>query len=332
MRMPAWLRTGIFVVLVSTIVVTASELLYWYTPGLTVPSLLELVAFYAVPTAAGLWAMARTPARRLHQVVLAGAAYAFVVEGVLTTVIYGDGPLPVLASLFVGWHGVLAFTVFWYLFHRWIVDGDRRRLLVAAGGIGAGWGLWALVVSALDPAVSGGIVATPGSFALYAAAVTVLLAAAHRLAAAVLPEPGWRPSPLAGGVLAIAVVALVSLTVVPAVPWAPAKLGALLGSVAWLLRRSRRSVDPSTPTALDRLAGRVTPGRLAPLGAMPAAAATVYALAWPLRRLPLLTGATYWLFVAGQVAAGVIALGWAARRSLSLTATAQRVASGWGSE
>jgi hypothetical protein len=105
-------RFAAFVYLVSIIVVMASERVYWYWAGSNLESVFEMSAFYVIPTAGALWAMARTRATKIHHVMLAGAFFAFMVEGVLTPIIYMDGPLVVLAALFVGWHGMLAFVGF----------------------------------------------------------------------------------------------------------------------------------------------------------------------------------------------------------------------------
>ena len=56
--------------------------------------------------------MAHSHAMNLHHVILGGAIFAFLVEGVMIPIIYADGPLPVFAALFVGWHGLLAVVGF----------------------------------------------------------------------------------------------------------------------------------------------------------------------------------------------------------------------------
>ena len=108
-------RVATFVYLTSTIVVMASERVFWYWAGFTVDSVFALGAFYLIPTASALWVLARAHATRWYHVILAGAVFGFVVEGVLTPMLYIDGPLPIMAAMFVGWHGVLAFFGFWYL-------------------------------------------------------------------------------------------------------------------------------------------------------------------------------------------------------------------------
>ena len=99
-----------FLYLSALLMVMASERVYWYWGGVTVESVLILAAFYSLPAAAGLWALSLTRSTKLHQVVLAGAIFGFVVEGVITTVVYADGALPVFAAMFVGWHGMVAFV------------------------------------------------------------------------------------------------------------------------------------------------------------------------------------------------------------------------------
>ncbi len=314
-RLRRFAALAAFAYLSSTVLVMASERVYWYWAGLGVESLLSIGGFYLLPTLAMLWAVTLTPARRLHQVVLAGAVFAFVVEGVLTSVVYTDGPLPVLAALFVGWHGMLSVVAFWYLAHLWLVTGNLRRLAVGSALVGAGWGLWAAVASLADPPSEfpAATVLTPGGFAVYAFGVGATLAAAHWLLGFVWPAE-WRPGRRATAGLAFVTVAYLAVNVVPAVPWAPLKLTVLVGATAWLLRRSHRHADG--PTVLAALAGRVRLRDTAVLLALPAVASAVYALAATVASTTALT-VSYWALVAGQVVVGAVAYGWAARASVT---------------
>ena len=307
-------RRAAFIALTALIVVVGSERIYWYGAGFGWSSVLELAAFYTLPAAAGLWAMALTPARRLHQVILAGAAYAFVAEGVLTPVIYSDGPLPVTAAMFVGWHGMLAFVVLWYAFRRWIVEDRVRTVAIAATATGALWGLWAMAGAVGDVEASAGVLLDPTTFATYAGGVGAVLAVSHLGIGWVWPT-GWRPSRGAGVVLGIALLVYFAVTVLPAVAWAPAKLAALLSGTGWLLRRSRVSDEPDEPTVLDALSGRSGTRSVAALVMLPVTASIVYGTVWALRATAVPT-ILFWAMVAAQVAVGAAGFTWAARRSL----------------
>ncbi len=317
-RWTRWVSWTAFAYLTSIIVVMASERVYWYWGGITAGNIFEIALFYLIPTLAGLWALALIPAKRLHQVVLAGAVFAFVTEGVLTPIIYTDGPLPVLAALFVGWHGLLAFAGFWYLTRRLLVERRRSTLAAAAAAVGGLWGLWAMVASLADPPadVAGAAVMSPPEFALYAFVVGAVLAVAHWGIGFVWPKESWRPGRFATAILVLGSLAYMAVAVLPSVPWAPLKLAALLGVTAWLARRSRAGVPAGEPTVLTRLAGRVRLQDTVVLLTMPAAASVTYLLAWSVGLSDGVLSVGYWVFVAAQVIAGVWAFTWAARRSL----------------
>ncbi len=306
--------------LTSVIVVMGSERVYWYGAGFTASSIFEMAAFYVVPVAAALWALALVPARRFHQVVLGGAIFAFVVEGVLTPIIYSDGPLPVLASLFVGWHGMLAFVGMWYLVRRWLLAGRTKLLVGVSTVFGSLWGVWALVAALGDSDLpdGAGVVLAPGEFALYAFGIGIVFAAAHWLIGFVWPQ-GWTPSPVSTWIVGIVSTAYFAIAVLPAVPWAPLKLGVLLGVTIWLMHRGSRDADPTEPTTLDRLAGRVPLTSTWPVLLAPIGAAITYAAVWLVGLPDAVLGGLYWLFVTAQVVGGVVAYLWAARRSLGST-------------
>ncbi len=317
-RWARWVSLAMFAYLTSTIVVMASERVYWYWGGVTAGNIFEIALFYLIPTLAGLWAMALIPATRIHQVVLAGAVFAFVVEGVLTPIIYADGPFPVLAALFVGWHGMLAFAGFWYLTRKLLVEGRRRTLVTAAAVVGGLWGFWAIVASLADPPaeIAGAAVMSPPEFAAYAFVVGAVLAVAHWGIGFVWPDEGWRPGRIATAILVLGSLAYMAVAVLPAVPWAPLKLAALLGATAWLARRSRAGIPAGEPSVIARLAGEVRLRDTVVLLAMPATASVVYLLAWSADLPDVVLSVGYWVFVAAQVIGGGWAFTWAARRSV----------------
>ena len=321
-----------FVYLTSTILVTASERVFWYWAGFNADSVLFLGAFYLIPTAAGLWVVALAPVLRVHQVVLAGAFYAIVTEGVLTPVIYADGPLPVLAAMFVAWHGLIAFVGFWYLIRRWLLRRDRTQLMVGSMSFGAFWGVWALASALGDPPDAAEAleadfdvtVLDPTNFGRYALMVGVTLVAAHWLIGFVWPT-GWRPTRRATIALLLISGAYFSVAVLPAVFWAPLKLAIML-IVTWRLLRHQQAPALQTPTILDQLSGRVRLIDCSLLLLMPLTAAVSYALVWPLRDQAQVLTTTYWSLVWIQVLIGFIAYIWAWRRSRTSTGQAKDVA------
>lgn len=318
-RVKRLMSLSVFIFLSATIVTMASERVYWYWSGFTASSVLEISLFYLIPAWAGLWALARYDAVRLHHVVLGAAVFAAVTEGVLTPIIYTDGPLPLLAFMFIGWHGLVAFVGFWYLTRKWLVERARRTLGAASVAVGAGWGVWALSSSSgdlpgADFAEEGLTLAilTPGEFALYALGVGGVLALAHWLLGFVWPNE-WRPSKPATWTLALVAFGYMAVAVIPAVIWAPAKLAILVGGPLWLLARPR--VEDGE-TVWSRLAGRVRIRDAALILLMPVSAAIVYAGLWSLDLGDELLGGIYWTLISAQVIAGAVAIVWAIRKSL----------------
>jgi len=311
-----------FVYLTAVILVMASERMYWYWAGFTPESVLALGVFYAVPAAVALWAMALVPSYRTRQVVLAGAVFAFIVEGVLTPVIYTDGPLPVLAALFVGWHGIIAFFGFWYLARSWLLQRKLVAIGIACVGFGVLWGVWAFIVAVRGPAELAdasetiGELLVPRDFALYAFGVGAVLTLAHWLIGFVWPS-AWQPGRISTWLLALATFGYMVIAVIPAVIWAPIKLAVLLGGTYWLMRRHSRDPTPNTPTVLDALVGRVRFRDALVLLLLPVSASLVYAATWELAPSPSTLSALYWIFVAGQVLGGLGAFVWAARPSIA---------------
>ena len=316
-RVVSTVRIALWSFVGSIVLVMISERVYWYWAGMGPASLVELPAFYLVATLPALWLLRWLPAREPHQVVLAGALYGFVVEGVLTPIIYTDGPLPILAALFVGWHGILAFVGGWYLVHRLLVERRRRALARLAAAFGAVWGIWAAVAALGDPPAEfpAAQPLVPGAFGRYALGVGITFLLAHWLLGFVWPLRR-RPTRWSTALIVGVAVVYLAIAVLPAVPWAPAKLAVLVGGILWPARRSRSSVSPVEPPVLDRLAGRVRLRDAAVLLVAPATATTTYGLAtWHVPPGGLVV--LYWVAVAAQVLGGGVAVVWATRRALA---------------
>jgi len=310
-------RIAAFVALSAVIVTMASERVYWYWAGLGVGSILEISVFYMIPMAGALWALAHAKATHVHQVVLAGAFFAFLVEGVLTPIIYLDGALPIMAAIFVGWHGIVAFVGFWYLTRRWLLERRTRLTAIASATFGAFWGIWAIVSAAGDATdIEGGAtVLAPSQFAVYAIGVGATLAAAHWLIGFVWPT-SWRPGKTSTIIVGLVNAAYMAVAVVLLVPWAPANLALLLGGTYWLMTRGHEA-SHDEPRILDTLAGRVRARDAAVLLLMPLAAAATYAAIWATGVSSAISGTLYWVFVVAQVLGGSAAYIWAARRAFT---------------
>ena len=312
-----------FIFISAVLAMTASERVYWYwgfadgPPADVVLGTIEGALFYSVPMAAALWVMAKTPARQIHQLVLASAVFAFIVEGVLTAVIFEAGPLdPIFPAMFIGWHGILAMVGFWYLTRRWLLERRRWLLLTAATVMGVAWGLWTTNswlpenLTDVEPDMVKTI-ADPASFALYAAWVGAVFILGHWLLGRAW-QPKFNPGRLGTAALAVVLIGL-HFIIVLAVPWAPIKLAAMLGIVGWALVRSRRRFEG--PTILEQLDGGVRWRDAALIAVMPIAAAATYATAWTGDLSNGVIEIIFLTMVFLQVAAGASFFTWAVARS-----------------
>jgi hypothetical protein len=312
-----WAGGLAFVFLSALIMVTASERIYWYLGGATVESIVAIAGFYMIPALAGLWAIGSGPSSRLHQMVFAGAIFGFVVEGVLTPVIYEDGPLPLLAALFVGWHGLLSVVGLWYLARKWLLERRRQALASGAALVGAYWGVWSIVYTnpeALEDFEETFTVMDPGDFTVYAFIVGAVFVAAHWLIGHVWPYR-FVPGKRGGRAIVALLVGYAALAVLPVVIWAPIKFAVLVGGTLWLLRRSREKT-PDEPSAITALQGRPALRDLVLLMLMPAVATAAYAGMWSLDLSQQGAEDLFELMSLGQMVAGAVFFGWAARQAL----------------
>ena len=316
-------RLFAFLYLSAMLMVVASERIYWYWSGVTVDSILGLTLVYSLPAAAGLWALAINGARRLSDVVLAGAVFAFVVEGVVTPVIYFDGFLPIFAAMFVGWHGIVGFLGAWYLVRKLLLAGRDRLLALVSVVAGLGWGAWAraaatgetLDVDEVAALAAEGIdtsILSPSEFAVYASLVGVIFMAGHWLVGYVWPQR-WVPGKRSTRAVVFLALGYMSLAVLPAVIWAPLKLAVLIGGTLLLMRRGSQTAGPNI---VEQLHGRIPLRRTLALAPLPIAAALAY---WIVATSGMSDDgllAIYWSAVAAQVIGGGGAYVWAARRAM----------------
>jgi hypothetical protein len=276
----------IFVALSTAVMVFFSEKAFWYLAGYALP---ELIFFYAFPVYACFWAIDHFRVRRLPAVILIAALYAFLVEGVLTPVLFEAGLLdPIMPAYFVGWHGLLSLTFGWYVMRKWLIHGRRRRLLLASALFGVFWGIWSitywlpesgaeLAQAAAAESMAGAAVWPISQFALYAFVFSGVLMVSHWL----LGQGGWRSSfRMSKGekwVIGLSLILFFATLSAPAAPLGFLKLGVLLGVLYLPLARNRRREKGGSLFAA--LAGGVQLTHTWPLLATPLAATAVYAAA-----------------------------------------------------
>jgi hypothetical protein len=263
-----------------------SEKAYWYVQGYAIGG---LILYYAFPVFACLLAIEYFHVRRLAAVILVAALYAFLIEGVLTPVIYEAGMLdPVMPAYFIGWHGLISLVFGWYWLRKMLVQGQVIRLLVGGTLFGLFWGLWALTfwlpesILEFEQLAASGEPAIPGiwswpEFGAHALIFTLVLLASHWL----LGHGGWQQSFKASKgekwLVLIALVFFFITLVLIVLPLAIFKLTVLLGIVLIPLLANRRREDEGS--LFRELQGSVKFSHTLTLLVMPLAATIVYALA-----------------------------------------------------
>jgi hypothetical protein len=309
------------------VVVFFSEKTYWYVQGYPI---LELVLYYSFPLYASLWAIEHFRVRSFPALILISAMFGFLVEGVLTPVIYEAGLLdPLLPAYFIGWHGLLSIVFGWYLLRKWLVGGQWRKLLLGAGGFGLLWGIWSLTYwlpeNINDPFLNAeGMrvgVWPVEEFALFAFTFTLMLILAHWLLGRGLWQSAFQPSKTEKWLLILILSALFGLQVVPVAPLGFLKLAAMLGLVYIGLHFNRRREPEGS--LLAELVGGVKLRHALLLLVMPAIATLVYGLAAALQpakdllRLVLeLTPLLQGLIEAGLFVWALVVLIWSKRKQI----------------
>lgn len=93
-KMKPFLARIAFVFLSAMILVFFSEKVFWYTQGFKI---LELTLIYSLPAFLLFWVLETYRVNRFYLLVIGGALFAYLVEGVITPVLYEGGLLPLFA-------------------------------------------------------------------------------------------------------------------------------------------------------------------------------------------------------------------------------------------
>jgi hypothetical protein len=256
-----------------------SETVFWsvWRPGDTAHSRLLGWLLYSV---LGYLTLAVIHHGRVHgtwSLLLVGALFGWVDEGVFGMTLFGDVSMPfpfTIAWTALAWHAPLSFWLGWYGLGRALRDASPNasaKTLALSAGIGVMWGVWASGWRAEAASLRVG----PAAFLLHATVATAGLALAHVAIAASIPER-YRPSRVGLAVASAAVVAFFVAVTVPRVTIAPLVLLPLLAVVSLAILRHRRDRAES---ALVSLAAPIATRNLLALAAMPLTASAVYAIA-----------------------------------------------------
>ncbi len=285
-KLKPFLYRILFVLLSSAIMVFFSEKTFWYIQGYAI---VALVLYYAVPVAACMWVIDFFQVQRLSGVVLVGGLFGFLVEGILTSIVYEGGLLdPVMPAYFVGWHGILSLVFGWYLIRKWLIDGHQKQLVLGSTFFGLFWGIWSLgyrlpeSIQEFEAYVQAGEAWLPGAwpvldFAFFTLVFTGMLMTGHWL----LGRGTWRRRFTLKnweiGLLGFIMVFIYAFQVFPVVPFGFLKLAVLIALVVIPLSIQKKRQE--SYCILESLDGQIQFSQTLPLLAIPLVASLVYGLA-----------------------------------------------------
>jgi hypothetical protein len=276
----------LFVLLSAAIMVFFSEKVYWYIQGFAI---VELVLYYALPVAASLAVIDIFHVSSLSGLVLVGGLFGFLVEGILTPVIYEAGLLdPVMPAYFVGWHGILSLVFGWYWIRKMLVSGNWKQLSLGSVVFGLFWGVWSLAyrlpesIEEFQAYILAGETWYPGAwpvgdFAFYTLVFTSMLILAHWLLERTFWQKDFRLKFWEAGLLIFGLVFIFAFMVVPVVPFGILKLAGLIALVLIPLQYQKK--HKSKPSVLKSLDYQFPFSNTLPLLLIPLTAVLVYGLA-----------------------------------------------------
>lgn len=285
-----------------------SESWFWsqLRPGDSALGFLETVIAYALAVqvvrfVAHRWRVSATGPSAWHRILLIGALYGWLVEGVIVTTVIDDLPFTI-SWTGLAWHALLTVLVGWWWIPR-TLDRPRRGSLWRLGAVGASVGTWAAFWRFEEGATIG-----IGEFAAYMAVTTVAYAAglAGWWALRGRANPGLRGS-------FTAIVLLSALAVLRAIENPLTLVGpALVGlALVAIITTAPRGALP-TDAAPEPLAGPAPWRALGRLAVIPVVATPVFALLTSVPD-PVPTG---WLAVVVTVPLSVVlfVVAWAGAR------------------
>jgi len=275
-----------FILLTTTCLVFFSEKTFWYIQGYAI---IELILFYAVPVSICIWVIDYFQVQRLSGVVLVGALYGFLVEGVLTPVAYEGGLMdPFLPAYFVGWHGLLSFVFGWYLIRKWLREKNNYKLVLSSMLFGIFWGTWSLIyrlpesIQEFKGYIQTGEKWLPGAwsvedFLFYTLVFTGLLMVSHWLLGRGIWQSEFKLTIWEIAILIGILVFIFVFTVIPVIPLGILKLVAMIALV--ILPLSINHLQRKETGLLTSLDGRIRFSQTFPLLLIPVGANLVYGLA-----------------------------------------------------
>lgn len=115
----------------------------------------------------------------LPAMVLMGALYGWIVEGIIAMTVFGLGGIPLPFSLSwtaLAWHMPFSVIALWWWYHKAVTVSFRKAVGFALA-FGLAWGLWSMTwFFEADP-----IITTVSSYAIHAVILTLLMIFGHML-------------------------------------------------------------------------------------------------------------------------------------------------------
>lgn len=249
-----------------------SETVFWGRPDRApLSDLLITWCAYSVLAAALLYALTLFMVRSAPALVLCGALYGWLVEGVLAGTLYDAFPLQV-SWTGLAWHDLLSVCSGWYGLSWALRRGTRHTALVAAG-LGVFWGTWAVMW--WQPA-EGGVVTPLPAFAAHAMMQGSLVLLAFVLLPRLL-RPTSFTSAWGRRLLGVLLAFWFAVVILPQRPLALLIAPPLFMLTVRALRRSRTRPDTGT-NVVALMHQPVSWARAGLLLLMPGCAVVIYAL------------------------------------------------------
>ncbi|HEC23888.1 MAG TPA: hypothetical protein ENI95_13320, partial [Chloroflexi bacterium] len=200
-----------------------SEILFWarVRPTDSLPDWIAGWLLYSLMAFIVLSLIARFRVRTLWALFLVGAAFGWLVEGLIVQTLYEELPFSI-SFTGLAWHALITVWVGWYAVRRALHTGFLPTVLLAAA-IGIVYGFWAITWW-VEP--EGGV-SSPLQFAVYTTLSSLLLILACWLHDRTVPI-SFTPSRVADGVLIALALLYFAFITVPVAPLAAGILPFLL--------------------------------------------------------------------------------------------------------
>lgn len=252
-----------------------SELVFWsfWRPINTLGGDVATWLTYALAAYVFLILVQHFRVKNIWGVFLAGAAFGWVIEGIIVMTFFGeDGiPFPITISWTgLAWHALLSVLVGWYLVRIFMQKGGIGRIVTLAVGIGLFWGFWANTWTLATPP----LVTSVQDFFGFSLVATLFFMVAH-IVSQRISTTEFRPSKAELIIIAGIVLAYFCFVTVPTQPvLAPFALLPMFAIVYFGLRKNKQR-EPAGSILLQT--DPVPLRRYVPLITIPIAATLAYA-------------------------------------------------------